>query len=115
MVFPMMVPPETPSPRVQELGQRVALLLAEFRQKYPDLSDEEVRQAVSFLSDDSLERRESARPAVAAAVAGLAVAAGIGVYFLRGAGPHVGAAALPVLGAVGVAVVVAILVRRRRE
>ena len=115
MVFPMMVPPQTPSPRVQELGQRVALLLAEFRQKYPDLSDEEVRQALAFLSDNSPDRPESARPAVAAAVAGLAVAAGIGVYFLGGAGLHLGGAALPLLGAVGVAVVAAMVARRRRE
>lgn len=107
--------PQQPSPRIQELGQRVALLLAEFRQKYPDLSDEEVRQALAFLSDNSPDRPESARPAVAAVIGGLAVAAGIGVYFLRGAGPHLGAAALPLLGAVGVAVVAAMLVRRRRE
>ena len=107
--------PQQPSPRIQELGQRVALLLAEFRQKYPDLSDEEVRQALAFLSEDAPDRADRARPAVAAAVGGLAVAAGIGVYFLGGAGSHLGGAALPLLGAVGVAVVAAVVARRRRE
>jgi hypothetical protein len=107
--------PQQPSPRIQELGQRVALLLAEFRQKYPDLSDEEVRQALSFLSDDAPDRPASARPAIAAVVAGVAVAAGLGVYLVGGrvALPH--GAAFPAILAAAIAVIAAVVVRRRRE
>jgi hypothetical protein len=113
--FVPMVPSQPPSPRAQELGQRFALAIAEFQQKYPDLSAEEIRQALEVASDRSPERARPAAAGIAAVVAGLAVAAGLGV-FLLGNGvsvPHGGA--LPAIGAVIVAALVALLVRRSRE
>ncbi len=106
--------PQQPSPRIQELGQRVALLLAEFRQKYPDLSDEEVRQALALASDRSPDHRD-ARPAVAAVVVGAAVAAGLGAYLVGGRIPFLHGAAFPAVLAAAVAVLAAVVARRRRE
>ena len=84
MVFiPMMSPPpQQPSPRSQELGQRVALTIAEFQQKYPDLSSEEVRQALEVASDRSSERSRPAAASVVAMVAAAAAAVGLGVYLV---------------------------------
>ena len=116
MVFvPMMGQPQLPSPRAQELGQRVALTIAEFQQKYPDLSPEEIRQALEVASDRSPEGPRPARVAIVAVVAGVAVAAGLGVFLLgnRVSIPHGGA--LPAILAACVAVLVAFLVRRSRE
>ena len=115
MVLPMMSSSPLPSPRAQELGQRVALTIAEFQQKYPDLSPEEIRQALEVASDRSPERARPARAAVAAMVAGVAVAAGVGVFLLgnRVSLPHAGA--WPAIVAAGFAIVAALLARRRRE
>jgi len=116
MVFvPMMGQPQLPSPRAQELGQRVAMTIAEFQQKYPDLSAEEIRQAMEVAANRSPDRGRPAAAGVAAVVAGLAVAAGVGVFFLgnRVSIPHGGA--LPAILAACVAVLVAFLVRRSRE
>jgi hypothetical protein len=115
MVFVPMVPPPQPSPRAQELGQRFALTIAEFEQKYPDLSAEEIRQAMEVAASRSPDHRRPAAAGVAAVVAGLAVAAGLGVFLLgdRVAVPLVGA--WPAIVAVAVAALVALAVRSRRE
>ncbi len=114
MVFVPYVPPQPPSPRAQELGQRVQLTIAEFRQKYPDLSDEEIRQALASAvgsTESGTSRPPAALGAIAAAIA---VAAGLGVYlFARGGGQ----AARPFVFAIAVvaAVVGLMAARRRRE
>jgi hypothetical protein len=114
-MFVPMVPPQLPSPRAQELGQRVALTIAEFQQKYPDLSAEEIRQALEVAANRSPDRARPAAGGIVAAVAGLAAAAGLGVFLLgdRVAVPLVGA--WPAIVAVAVAAVVALVVRSRRE
>jgi peptidoglycan/LPS O-acetylase OafA/YrhL len=108
------VPPQQPSPRAQELGQRVALTIAEFQQKYPDLSAEEVQQALALASDRSPDR---ARPAasVAALVAGVAAAAGLGVFLLGDRIPIPHGGAVPAIVAACVAALAVAVVRRRRE
>jgi hypothetical protein len=115
MAFVPYVPPQVPSPRAQELGQRVALTIAEFHQKYPDLSEEEVRQALELASEHSPDRARATRASVAAVVAGVAVAAGLGVYLAgeRIALPHAGA--LPAIFAVIVVAVLAVVVARSRR
>ena len=116
MVFvPMMGQPQLPSPRAQELGQRVALTIAEFQQKYPDLSSEEIRQALAVAANHAPERGRPDRATVAAVVAAAAVAAGLGVFLLgnRVSIPHGGA--MPAIIAACVAVVVALVARGRRE
>jgi hypothetical protein len=109
------VPSQPPSPRAQELGQRFALTIAEFQQKYPDLSPEEVRQAQALASDRSPDRSRPAAASMAAVVAGVAAAVGLGVFLIgdRVALPHGGA--LPAIVAVCVAALAVVVARRRRE
>lgn len=114
MAFVPYVPPQPPSPRAQEMGQRFALTIAEFRQKYPDLSEEEVRQALALASERSPERERPATLVVAALVAAVA-AAGLGVFFAGGRASGGGATAFPVIVGVGVALFAVVVSRRRRE
>jgi hypothetical protein len=115
MFFVPTPPPQLPSPRAQELGQRMALTIAEFQQRYPDLSAEELRQAMEVAASRSPERGRPAAAGVAAMLAALAVAAGVGVFFLgsRVSIPHGGA--LPAILAAAVAVLIAFVVRKSRE
>ena len=83
MIVPY-VPEETPSPRAQELGQKLALVVAEFRQRNPDVSDEEVRIATQIAAGHVTERRRAAPAVLAAAVAAAAALGGI-LYMQRGA------------------------------
>jgi len=116
MAFVPYVPPQQLDPRVQELGQRVTLTVAEFRQKYPDLTDEEIRQALASAAGVATSggaRPAAARGAIAAAVAALAV---LGAYLFAQHGGGGTAAVRPIAFAVAVAaVVVAIVVRRARR
>ena len=116
MVFvPIVPPPAAPSPRAQELGQRFRLTIAEFEQKYPDLSPEEIRQALELASrEGSTDRGPAARAGVAVAAAAV-VAAGLGVYLFARAGhvPAVGGAAAVIAALLVVGLAVA--VRSRRE
>jgi hypothetical protein len=117
MVFvPMMGQPQLPSPRAQELGQRVAMTIAEFQQKYPDLSAEEIRQAMEVAASRAPDHGRPAAAGIADVVAGLAVAAGLGVFLLgnRVSLPH-GGGALPAIAVAVGAALVAFLVRRSRE
>ena len=97
------------------MGQRFALTIAEFQQKYPDLSDEEVRQALALASDRLPDRARPARAAVAAVVAGVAAAAGLGMYLAGGRIPLPHGGALPAIAAAFVAVLAVVVARRRRE
>jgi hypothetical protein len=109
------VTPPLPSPRVQEMGQRFALTIAEYRQKYPDLSEEEVRQALALVSQRSDGGATSARAALVAVAGGVAVVAGTGVYLVGGKIPFLDHAAFPAVLAAAVAVIAAVVARRRRE
>jgi len=115
VAFVPMVPQQPPSPRAQELGQRFALTIAEFQQKYPDLSAEEVRQALALASERSADRVRPAAASVAAVAAGVAAAAGLGVFLLgdRLTLPH--GAALPAIVAACAAALAVAVARRRRE
>ena len=115
MAFVPYVPPRTPSPRAQEIGQRLALTIAEFQQKYPDLSEEEVRQALALASERSPERARPARAAIAAAVAAFAGVMGVGVFLSGNRVPSGTGAVLPVIIAVGAALLAVMAARRRRE
>ncbi len=117
MVFVPYVPPSQPSPRAQELGQRVALTVAEFRQKYPDLSDEEVRQALASAVGSATSGGDRPRAAAGAIFAAVAVAAGLGVYLFTAGRGEAAALGRPIVLAIAVAAAVLALVvkRARRE
>ena len=112
MFIPVPNPDRTPSPRVQELEQRLSLTIAEFQQRYPDLSQEEIRQA-ALLATGRLNApaRAPARAFAAAAVAGAAVLLGMMVYATSAPG-HL--PAVPIAAVAAAFVVVALVVRARR-
>jgi hypothetical protein len=104
MIVPY-VPEQTPSPRAQELGEKLALVMAEYQQRNPDVSAEEIRVATQIATGHITARRGAA-PALVAA--GVALVAGMGgvLYAARGAsGPvhvpwvAVAAAAIALAGA----------------
>ena len=102
----------TPSPRVQELEQRLSLAIAEFQQRYPDLSREEIRQAALLATGDlNAPARAPLRAAAAGVVAASAALLGV-LIFATSAPSHVPAAPI---AAVAAAVVVVLLVVRTRR
>lgn len=111
MIVPTHDPSQAPSPRVQELGQRIALAIAEFQQRNPDLSAEEVR-AAALLATSQVDAPRGAPTRVAAVVVAAVVALGLGALLQTRSTGH----PLPVvaIGAVIVAVVAAIAVARNR-
>jgi len=110
MIIPSNAPSQ-PSPRAQELGQRIALTIAEFQQRNPDVSAEEVRAAAQLATQQVDARAGAPRRAVAAAAAG-AVALGLGAWLATGAaGRHLPLGTI----AAGVAVVVAIIAVANRR
>ncbi|HTT67520.1 MAG TPA: hypothetical protein VMF70_05775 [Gemmatimonadales bacterium] len=91
MIIPSNVPSQLPSPRVQELGQKLALAISEFRQRYPDVSEDEVRQAARLATNVVATPRRVATGLTAALVA--ALVAGGGLVWLDSAssgGGHLG-------------------------
>jgi hypothetical protein len=112
MIIPTHVPERTPSLRAQELGQRLALVIAEYQQNHPEVSGEEIRVATEIAAGQVSAPRRPAAGALAAAVAA-AAALGAFLFFQRGspAGAHVPWIAVAV-GAVALAAVVAALRNR---
>jgi hypothetical protein len=110
MIVPY-VPEQTPSPRAQELGQKLALVISEYQQRNPEVSDEEIRVATQIAAG-RLTSRRGARAGIAAAAA---LAAGLGVLLYMGQG-STGGAHLPwiaiAVGAIAVGGLVAALRRR---
>ena len=109
MIIPSAVPP-TPSPRVQELGQKLALAISEFQQRYPDVSQDEILQAAQLATN----RIDADRRTPAGLVAALAAAlvAGGGLLWLQSAhgGGRLG---VGLAAAIVVLLAIVVLVRRR--
>ncbi|MGA2381855.1 MAG: hypothetical protein ABSG61_00315 [Gemmatimonadales bacterium] len=106
------VPEQTPSPRAQELGQRLALVIAEYQQRNPEVSAEEIRVATEIAAGHVTARRGAAPALLAAAVAAVAA---LGGFLYLGQGSS-GAVHLPwvaiAAGAIALAGVLAALRRR---
>jgi MYXO-CTERM domain-containing protein len=111
VIFPVHVPEQPPSPRVQELGHKLTLAIAEFQQRNPDLSAEEIRAAAQLATNQVDAPRGVAPRAVTAVVAGV-VAVGLGAW-LTGASPG-GHPPLVAIGALVVAALAVIAAVRRR-
>ena len=111
MTFPIVTSSQPPSPRVQELGQRIALAIAEFQQRNPDLSAQEIREAAQLATNQVDAPRGAPARVVAAVVAGVA-AVGLGAYLQVGSsGSH---PPLVAIAAVVVAVVAVIALVKNR-
>ena len=107
------VPEETPSPRAQELGQKLALVISEFQQRNPDISDEEIHVATQIAAGHVITRRGGSRALLAAAVAAAAALGGL-LYSQRGFSA-VGHVPWVVIGAGAIILVGALAVLRRRS
>jgi hypothetical protein len=107
------VPEETASPRAQELGQKLALVIAEFQQRNPDVSDEEIQVATQIAAGHVTGRRNAAPALLAAALAAVAGLGGI-LYLQRGT-PGVAHVPWVVIGTGAIIVVGALAVLRRRS
>jgi hypothetical protein len=112
MMMPTYVPEQMPSPRAQELGQKLALVIAEFQQNNPDVSAEEIRVATQIAAGHVTARRGPALGALAAAVAAVVALGGL-LYLERGspAGAHLPWIAIGI-GAIALAAVVAAIRNR---
>lgn len=112
MVFIPQVPQQTASPEAQDLANRIAALVQDYRRDHPDLSARDVHDALQAAAGERGRRTD--RRAVAV-IAGLVAAfVGLGVL-LRAGGSAVGPdGTFPIVGvAIAVAVLVALVVRRR--
>jgi len=112
MVFIPQVPQQTASPEAQELANRIAALVQDYRRDHPDLSEREVHDAMRAAAGES--GRKTDRRAVAV-IAGLVAAfVGLGVFLRQGAAAGGPDGSFPVVaGAIAIAVLVALVARRR--
>ena len=112
MIIPAHVPPQVPSPRAQELGQRLALVIAEYQQNHPEVSGEEIRVATQIAAGHVSAPPRPAVGALAAAVAAVAALGGF-LFFERGspAGAHLPWIAI----AVGVVALAGVMVALRNR
>jgi len=110
MAFVPDVPRQTASPEAQDLANRIAALVQDYRRDHPQLSEREVHDAMQAAAGGA--RRTDRR---AAAVIASLVAAFVGVaVFLRQGGADASSPAVPVVAvAIAVAVLAAVVVRRR--
>ncbi len=111
VAFVPFVPPSLPSPRAEELGQRLTDAITQFRQQYPDTSGLDVRQAVRI----ALGRVGGAggrTPALLALAVAVVVALGAALSLAGGRGG--GTNPWLVLSLLGVLVVAAIVIVSRR-
>jgi len=110
MIIPSNVPSQ-PSPRVQELGQRLAMTIAEYQQRNPDLSAEEVR-AAALLATQQVDAPRGVRRSAAAAVVAGAIAVGLLAWLSGGStGAHLPLGA--VAGVLATVVAIVAVVNRR--
>lgn len=134
MFVPISPPP--PSPQAQELGEQLALFVAEYREDNPDVSSVDIERAFLLARDQLRHPTGSAPSNVKTAMlfaAGLALTGGLGVLLLflkigggggggagggGGGGSGSGAVVLPIILAIGglvlVLALIAVVVRCKR-
>jgi CRISPR/Cas system endoribonuclease Cas6 (RAMP superfamily) len=108
MAFVPPIPRQTASPEAQDLANRLAALVQEYRRDHPDLSERAVRDAMEAAAGST--RRADRR---AVAVTAALVAAFVGAATFLGQG-GVGARAFPVVAVAALVAVLAAIVARRR-
>jgi len=111
MILPTGVPPQMVSPRVQELGQKLALAISEFRQRYPDASDDEIRQAARLATNPASGAPRVGAGLMAALVA--ALLAGGGLVWLDSSSAGGGHLGVDLAAGVVALLAVVVLVRSR--
>ena len=111
MVFVPHVPRQTVSPEAQDLANRIAALVQDYRRDHPDLSERQVQDAMQAAGGGT---RRSDRRAVAVIGALVAAFVGFGVFLRQGGAAGAPDANLPVVAvAMAIAVIAALVARRR--
>jgi CRISPR/Cas system endoribonuclease Cas6 (RAMP superfamily) len=109
MAFVPPIPRQTASPEAQDLANRIAALVQEYRRDHPDLSERAVRDAMEAAAGST--RRADRR---AVAVIAALVAAFVGAATFLGQGGVAGTRAFPVVVVAALVAVLAATVARRR-
>jgi hypothetical protein len=110
MAFIPHVPRQTASPEAQDLANRITVLIQEYQRNHPDLSERDVRDALSAAGEPgSAGRRPGLRAVVAGVVAAVAI---MGLVVQRGGG-GLAWSETSVVVMVAVLLAVVALVRRR--
>ena len=114
LAFVPYVPPQPPSPRAMELGQRLAEVIEQYRQLHPDLNRADVAQATQFALARAGGSGAAVPRAVLLAVMG-AVVAGLFVALAtsRGEWGSQPAVAMIVVAIAVAAVLLLVLLKRR--
>jgi hypothetical protein len=108
--------PEQPSMQAIELSQRLQQTIAEYQQRNPSLTAEEIRQAAELAARQTQGQGAVPRAVAAALVAaGAAVALGVGLWFSASPGGSTGSPMMPVAVIAAVAIVMVAVVRLRRS
>ena len=112
MVFIPQVPRQTASPEAQDLANRIAALVQDYRRDHPQLSERGVHDALQAASGGGTRRTD--RRAVAV-IAGLVAAfVGLGVFLREGGAARGPDGSFPIVAVAIAVVVLAVLVVRRR-
>jgi hypothetical protein len=112
MAFVPHVPRQTASPEAQDLANRIAALVQDYRRDHPDLRERDVHDAMHAAAGEGSRRTDRRALSV---IAGLVAAfVGLGV-FLREGGSALGPdGTFPIVGvAIAIAVLAALVLRRR--
>jgi hypothetical protein len=113
---PVMHQSEQPSMQAIELSQRLQQTIAEYQQRNPSLTAEEIRQAAELAARQTQGQSGlPKRAAVALVAAGAAVALGVGLWVSASPGGTSGAAMAPVAIIAAVAAVMVAIIRLRRN
>lgn len=113
LAFIPYVPPRPPSPRAEELGQRLAETIEQFRQQHPDLDQTDVAQATRLaVSRAGVAPAAVPAPLIAVAV-GLLLAGLFAMLAADGGGCPAQAPVMMIAIAVAVAVLLLVVLKRR--
>jgi hypothetical protein len=116
MIFVPVVPPTPPSPRTEELGRTLAMVVEDFVARNPQTTRTEVLRALRMAESLTGRGRGGPERAVVAVLVGLLMLGGFAFLYLRsGASPVLDSTWLVLGLVIAVAVVaVAVEVARRR-
>jgi len=103
-----------PSMQAIELSQRLQQTIAEYQQRNPSLTGEEIQQATELAAQKTSQGTSSARPVVALVAGGAAaVALGVGLWTTQNPGSS-GTAMVPMAVVAAIAAVLIAVIRMRR-
>ena len=112
LAFVPFVPPPPPSPLAEELGQRLAETIEQYRQQHPDLDRADVLNATRLALARSGGETAAARAALVAAVVGALL---VGVFAAVAANGGRCPAPAPMLAVAAALAVVLVLVLIKRR